>query len=1586
MKIKLLLLSLVFSNFNLFAQQLVDTKVKQNLIKSSATFEENKGQMKDHNWLPQPDVLYYGSQEGMNYYIKNNGVSFQLSRVDSWREEESRLGMPKGKKSKVPDQISTYRVDAHWIEHNPSFIVLQGKALDGYNNYYNVPDGVEPALFVKQFESVVLKNVWNGIDINYYGTNGLLETDYLVSPGSDYRDIQIEIKGAELSISTDGNLIMKTPFGEIQEGELKVYQGDERLQAYWKIEGNNKVSFVIPNFNPFIAMRIDPVTRFWGTYYGGSGDEFGYSNSTDALGNVYLAGVTSSFSAIASGGHQNTFGGIGGEDAFLVKFDSNGVRLWGTYYGGSNLDCGNSTTVDAAGNVYLAGYSYSTSGIASGGHQNTSGLGGADAFLVKFNGSGIRQWATYYGGSQGDGGTSTTTDGFNVYLAGYTRSASAIASGGHQNNLGGIGSDDGFLVKFNSNGVRLWGTYYGGSGNDTCYSITTSGGNVYISGIADSPGLSFNGHQNTFTTDDAFLVKFNSNGVRQWATYYGGSLIDNGYSTAADANGNVYLAGQTGSTSSIAFGGHQNTSGGGTLLGGDAFLVKFNSSGVRQWGTYYGGSGPDYCYSTKTDNLGNVYIVGCTGSTNAIASSGFQNTFGGGATYDAFLVKFNSNGVRQWGTYYGSNGNDICSSLAINDKGNFFLAGSSSSSNGIASGAHQTTLGGGYDAFLVKFVETFITVQPPLTVSACANSSINLGLTSVGTGLSYQWQIKSVSSTQFSNIVAGGSNNFSGVNTSTLIIGNVNGLDGYSIRCIVSNTLSSEISSTSVLTVYPPAPIIFTQPTNTTICSSLTANFSLAVSGSGYTYQWQYGNTSNSFTNIVNGGINAFTGANSSTLGIGNTTGIANYFFRCIVGNNTCPGTTNSNTVQLFVFNQPVVTNQPISTTTCPSQIASFSVTATGTGLVYQWQYRQGTNGAWSNCTNGTIYSGSTNNSLQIINPSSLNNYDYRCIVTNSNGCTTTSNSATLSVSLALPANITVDGVSANPVNINFGDVASMVLNGSFNSSNSNIVWTPTSGLSSNTIVDPFVFPSTSTTYSASFINSIGCPQTVTQQINVNSLPNNGAVSVSSVNGLNNFNVFDTLKVQVRLIGVTDIYGAYAKLKYSGVLAPYLNFIGYTAGTILGSGASVISTPPVASGTYVYDFGISKIGAFLGYAGTGTLYTFYFLPSNLSTSLVGNQVCFYVDNLTVNNATSGSLVGLVNQGPCYFTFNNQTNVWPGDLDNNKTVNTADLLKIGVFYNNTGPMRPNSNLQWVAQPTTLWGTNFTSPNSDAFKAFADGNGDGIINNADQASVGFNLGKTHALAPPIDSASFDRIATTGNLVVVPTPGYVSASAQSQQLDLSVSLANAGSTLNNLYGISFDIAVDTNVFDLQNTTFDYSGSIFGIPSQNFLKIEYVANGVVSVGMTRFNNPSVNGNGLLCKIRLNTYPALNYSGTNLTFNGTVSAANDSIGMPYAIGPASVQIPYGSSASISEIRDDNSQVILYPNPAGELLNVMINEEVFVKEIKVLDEIGRVVIIKTPNSMIAKYTIETLNLAEGIYTIQLITKVGQIYKKFVKGE
>ena len=215
---------------------------------------------------------------------------------------------------------------------------------------------------------------------------------------------------------------------------------------------------------------------------------------------------------------------------------------------------------------------------------------------------------------------------------------------------------------------------------------------------------------------DAFLVKFNSSGVRQWGTYYGGTAGEAAYHCATDASGNVYLTGEAKSTTGVATtGAHQ------TAIGRleDAFLVKFNSSGVRQWGTYYGGSGNDYGHSCATDASGNVYLAGdARNSTTGIATTGAHQTTRGGVR-DAFLVKFNSSGVRQWGTFYGGTGDDKGRSCATDTSGNIYLAGQTRSNSGIATtGAHQTTSGGSDDAFLVKF-DACPAVYSQDTITAC---------------------------------------------------------------------------------------------------------------------------------------------------------------------------------------------------------------------------------------------------------------------------------------------------------------------------------------------------------------------------------------------------------------------------------------------------------------------------------------------------------------------------------------------------------------------------------------------------------------------------------------------------------------------------------------------------------------------------------------------------------------------------------------------------------------------------------------------------------------------------------------------------
>ena len=467
----------------------------------------------------------------------------------------------------------------------------------------------------------------------------------------------------------------------------------------------------------FATITMAQNVRAWGTYYTGTGqvwpngEERGNSCITDAAGNVYMVGFTSSNSDIATAGaHQTVYAGgpivfgTGGYDAFLVKFNSSGVRQWATYYGGSQDDMGISCAVDASGNVYMIGSTSSTSGIATAGaHETTIN----DGFLVKFNSSGVRQWGTYF---EGNGNACTTDASGNIYIVGLTNSTSGIATAGaHQTVMSGSG--DAFLVKFNSSGVKQWGTYFGGSytlasGMETGLSCATDAlGNVYMTGHTPSTSdiATAGAHQTIYggSSTDAFLVKFNSSGVIQWGTYYGGAGVDIGYSCATDATGNVYLAGDTqqeflpASSGMTTIGAHQSAYGGGYS---DGFLVKFDSNGLRQWGTYYGGSLLDVSFSCATDASGNVYMSGNTQSSAGIATSGaHQTTFN-----DAFLVSFNSSGVRQSGTYYGGIKN-VCTSDA---SGNVYMTGYTQSNSDIATaGAHQTANGNnGYsDAFLVKF-------------------------------------------------------------------------------------------------------------------------------------------------------------------------------------------------------------------------------------------------------------------------------------------------------------------------------------------------------------------------------------------------------------------------------------------------------------------------------------------------------------------------------------------------------------------------------------------------------------------------------------------------------------------------------------------------------------------------------------------------------------------------------------------------------------------------------------------------------------------------------------------------------------------
>ncbi|MFT5820026.1 MAG: PKD repeat protein [Crocinitomix sp.] len=254
--------------------------------------------------------------------------------------------------------------------------------------------------------------------------------------------------------------------------------------------------------------------------------------------------------------------------------------------------------------------------------------------------------------------------------------------------------------------IDPWVTNFGGEGVDYGLEVDTDPeGNVVMSGETFSgTAIAEAGFQMVFGggSSDSFLAKFNEDGVRLWATYYGGAtgLRERGNGVATDSDGNVYVGGATGNTESIAtVGAFQPDYGGGLF---DSYIAKFDPSGARLWATYFGGPGEDYGMNIGVDIYDNSYIVGYTFSESAIAFDGHQMDAGGFA--DGFLVKFDPGGNREWATYYGGINAELMHDVESDKFGNIVVSGVTTSAEQIATpGAFQEDFAGGQDAFLVKF-------------------------------------------------------------------------------------------------------------------------------------------------------------------------------------------------------------------------------------------------------------------------------------------------------------------------------------------------------------------------------------------------------------------------------------------------------------------------------------------------------------------------------------------------------------------------------------------------------------------------------------------------------------------------------------------------------------------------------------------------------------------------------------------------------------------------------------------------------------------------------------------------------------------
>ena len=548
---------------------------------------------------------------------------------------------------------------------------------------------------IANFGAVQYDNVYDGIDVRYYGNQRQLEYDFLVNPGASVTDIQLKFDGVQsTSVADNGDLVLtldnsghtisfKAPVA-YQDGP----NGREAVASHYRINDDGTIGFDVGSYDANRQLVIDPVLSY-ATYFGGTGADVADGVAVDSAGNFYLTGYTASTGLL--GGKPSL---LDPGDVFVAKFSPTGSLIYSTAIGGSGFEQGTSIAVDASGNAYVTGYTSSIDFPTASAIKSSLGLlDTQDAFVFKLNAAGSAlAYSTYLGGSGStDIGWAIGVDAAgNAYVTG-------AASAGFPTTIGPAygGNGDAFVTKITNTGALGYSTFLGGSNEETGYGIAVDpAGNAVVVGETrsnDIPAtLMINGFQGAFgggngsNAIDGFVVKLDAAGVATYGSYLGGNRADLAYNVAMDSSGKIYVTGETSSRNNFPVTPNAlQTSLSGSGNRTDAFVTVIDPSlsGAPSliYSTYLGGATGDTeaGLGIGVDSGGRVYVGGRTDSTDFPTTTGAYQTSAGGGE-DAFFVIINplgsGAGDRLYGTYFGGSGDDYADN-AVYDSGKFYLVG-----------------------------------------------------------------------------------------------------------------------------------------------------------------------------------------------------------------------------------------------------------------------------------------------------------------------------------------------------------------------------------------------------------------------------------------------------------------------------------------------------------------------------------------------------------------------------------------------------------------------------------------------------------------------------------------------------------------------------------------------------------------------------------------------------------------------------------------------------------------------------------------------------------------------------------------------
>jgi hypothetical protein len=405
-----------------------------------------------------------------------------------------------------------------------------------------------------------------------------------------------------------------------------------------------------------------PLLQGWTRQPGTSAsDSYSGHIDLDATGNCYVSGTS-------RGDFAGTGSQLGGGDAIVVKYDTNGIEQWRRQMGTAEHDSGAGMALDSAGNAYLGGRTY---GVMGGPNQ-----GASDAFVMKLDPNGNTVWTAQTGTSYHDSVAGVGLDAAgNSYIGGF----GLPPTSGLDQNL--------FMAKVDPNGQVLWRNDYGPAGQDHGTAmVVDAAGNSYLAGrTAGDYGATALG------SGDAFVAKYDTNGNEVWVAQFGSDRDDRAYGVALGPNGEVYAVGE--SIGVMGPGGQDGQ--------WSAFLTKLDAGGSHQWTQQFGVDAGDEGTAVAVDQTGAIWVAGKTD----VAGTTFQP--------DGFIRQFAPDGQELWAEYFSSSLRDSPLGIFIDSDLTCYVAGYTDGS--LFGPSH-----GESDPFIVTYV------PEPTTLAMLALSGVAL--------------------------------------------------------------------------------------------------------------------------------------------------------------------------------------------------------------------------------------------------------------------------------------------------------------------------------------------------------------------------------------------------------------------------------------------------------------------------------------------------------------------------------------------------------------------------------------------------------------------------------------------------------------------------------------------------------------------------------------------------------------------------------------------------------------------------------------------------------------------------------------------